>query len=66
MNPYVPLVLSACMFFGQALFTVWFFRWRKREEIPEEFSRRLGRLEDAFIAHTGMTLGNGKSYRKGR
>lgn len=40
-----------------------FFWWKKREDVPDDLSNRMQRIEQAFVAHTGITL-NGKDYKK--
>ena len=45
------------------IISIWVYRWQKRADVPEDLSWRISRIEQAFVAHTGITL-NGKDYKK--
>lgn len=52
------------------IFQMWLFRWRKREEIPEEMHKDLKQLQKDIVNVRGEVLYlkgriNGKEWRRG-
>jgi hypothetical protein len=63
-NPaiWIPLVTGILTTGLGSLFQLWLFRKLNKENDVKEAIWRIGRIEDAFIAHTGITL-NGKPFK---